>query len=266
MKENHGTISTEGETKIGLRYDKIGLIDGENEIYYAENDQLYGVLNNKGRVLVYIQYDSIGVERDAFPLADMKNDKFLYDNCIPVRKEAKWGLVDKNGNEILSVEYDELGYQDLTAGMTAEQNGNNTTNNTLTDGRTSERSINNVIVIPEIEGIVIGKDSKYGVVNKIGKIIIPCEYDKIYSITNEGKDEVYLEKDKKVIKLTKYLEENKIDVIGNSSTTEIDLTINNPVENTLVENTTTNTTIEENTTTQNVLNNTEDENKLLIIL
>ena len=74
------------------------------------------------------------------------------------------------------------------------------------------KRILSVIIIPKIKGIVIGKDGKYGVVNSIGKLIIPYEFDKIYSITTEGKDEVYLEQDGKTIKLDKYITDNKIEV------------------------------------------------------
>ena len=271
-----GTISLDGETRIGLRYDDVGLIDGNNKIYYAKNNNLYGVLNQNGRVLVYVQYDQIGINRRQFPTADMKNDLFLYDNCIPLKKDDKWGLADKNGNIILNVEYDELGYIEIIIPEVKEAN-NTVSNNVITTPTTSERSINNIIVIPEIEGIVIGKNDKYGVVNKIGKIIIPCEYDKIYSITNEGKDEIYLEKAGRTIRLSRYLEENKISVESDNTNSDIvNYTNNNVTDN--ITNTTTNNDINnsvKNTTTNEVVtnnitnttkNNTIDDNTLLIIL
>ena len=221
-----GILSKDGQVKIGLRYDEIGLIDGKNEIYYAKNSDLYGILNGNGKVLVYIQYDEIGIDRDQFPLADVKNDLFLFDNCIPLKKDGKWGLSDKTGNMILDVEYDQLGYVKKTTQVVNENNKQNVIEGTPNSG---EKSINNVIVIPSIDGIVIGKNEKYGVVNKIGKIIIPCEFDKIYSITNEGKDEVYIEKDNRSMKLDKYLEENRIDV--ETDTNNIDNMYQNYITN-----------------------------------
>lgn len=204
--EKTGVLSVNGNVKIGLRYDEVGLIDGSEGLYYAKNDDLYGVLNKNGKVLVYVAYDTIGIDKTLFPLENIKNNMFLYNNCIPLKRGTKWGIVDKNGNIILNFEYDSLGYI----------SENESTSNT-------DISINNVVVIPEVEGIVIGKQSKYGVANSIGKIIIPCEFDKIYSITNEGKDEFYLEKNGKTIKLTKYLEDNKINA---DTVNKTDITVN----------------------------------------
>ncbi len=216
-----GTLSLNGDIRIGLRYDEIGLINGKHSIYYAKDKNLYGVLNQNGRILAYVQYDAIGINRSLFPTADIKNDLFLYDNCIPLKKDGKWGLADKNGNYILNIEYDEMGYVEKVP--VAQENSNNSIVNTTTANQRSDRSTNNVIVIPEIEGIVIGKNGKYGVVNKTGKIVIPCEFDKIFSITNEGKDDVYLERNGRTVSLTRYIEENT-----NNNTTN---TVTNPNTN-----------------------------------
>lgn len=252
-----GTLSLDGETKIGLRYDDVNLIDGQAGLYYVKNDNLYGVLNKNGKVLVYIEYDDIGIDRKVFPLYNFKNNLFLYENCIPLKKGNKWGLADKNGNIIVSFEYDQLGYAELEE--IAIDTGKNTVGNAIVVPTVKEKSINNVVVIPEIEGIVVGKNNKYGVVSSVGKVIIPCEYDKIYSITNEGKDEYYLERNNKTTKLNELLNQNA--------------TNTNQPTNTIMTNTTNNTTtnvvVNTNTnTTTNVTNNTNvtDTNEAIIIL
>ena len=241
-----GTLSPSGETKIGLRYDAVGLIDGKNKLYYVKSRNLYGVVNQNGKVLVYTEYENIGINRTLFPIADIKNDMFFYGNCIPLKKDNKWGLADKNGEIILNMEYDSLGYVEKTE--TVVENPNNKKNSVVVT-TAPEKSINNVILIPEIEGIVVGKNNKYGVVDSIGKMIIPCEYNKIYSITNEGKDEIYLEKDGRVIKLYKYLEENKIEIKNPSNNASED----NATDNTT--NTTQGNTIKDNNTENNTTNN-----------
>jgi len=256
-----GLISAQGENKIKLIYDDIGLIDTQYILYYAKNNELIGVLNGNGKVLVYLEYNALGIERESFAYDSIKHNMFLYENCIPIMKyEAreelnekgetvivqikKWGLADKIGNILLNTEYDSLGYVETN---------------------TSDKSINNVVIIPKIKGIVIGKDGKYGVVDSIGKIIIPCEYDRIYSITNEGKDEFYLEQDGKTTKLDRYITDNKIQVYeekedestgGNNINTNTNTTVdgtNNTISNTVENNTPTNETTEEpenNTSTQ----------------
>lgn len=252
-EQKMGVLSSKGETQIGLRYDEVGLIDGKEKLYYAKSDNLYGVLNQKGRVLVFVEYDDIGIDRTRFPLDNIKNNQFLYGNCIPLKKGDKWGMADKNGNIILNFEYDELGYSET---VPVVQPGNNQNrNNTIPDTTAKDKSINNAVVVPDIEGIVIGKEKKYGIANSIGKIIVPCEFDKIYSITNEGKDEFYLEKNGRTTKLTRYLEDNKINV-------EIPRKITNTTVNT---NTTTNSTTS-NSTTNRTTNNATNKNESIIIM
>ena len=264
-----GILSKDGQTRIGLRYDEIGLIDGERKIYYAKNDNLYGVLNQNGRVLVYIQYNDIGIDRSLFPLVDMKNNLFLYDNCIPLKKDNKWGMADKNGNIILNFEYDELGYVENIP-TTLSENESKTSNSIITT-RNNDMSINNAILVPDIEGIVFGKNGKYGVVNSIGKIIIPFEFDKIYSITNEGKDEYFLESGNKTIKLTNYLAENRINVENNTNNEASRNTVTNTVINTTVNtinNVTSNTASNaiKNTTTNTATNRTTNPNNAIVIV
>lgn len=121
----------------------------------------------------------------------------------------------------MNIEYDELGYVEKVAQKVDSKKNQQVT--------VAEKSINNVIVIPSIEGIVVGKDSKYGIVNKIGKVIIPCEFDKIYSITNEGEDEIYLEKGNRVYELMDYLRENRIDI--ETSAEEMESVYSNEITN-----------------------------------
>lgn len=253
-----GLISADGENKIGLRYDDIGLIDTENQLYYAKNNDLIGVLNGNGKVIVYLEYNSLGIEREYFPYDSIKHNMFLFENCIPIMKyEAKesvdkdgkpitiqikkWGLADKKGNILLDTEYDNIGYAETSD---------------------AEKSINNVVIIPKIKGIVMGKNGKYGVVDAIGKMIIPYEYDKIYSITNEGKDEFYLEQEGKTIKLDKYIADNRIQVYEENISGG-GITNNKPIySNDINTNTNSNTTVNNETNTiSNTLDNTSNTNQ-----
>ena len=245
-----GIISLDGEVKIRLRYDEVGLIDAQNQLYYVVNNEKYGVLGQNGKVLLKAEYEDIGINRNLFPYANVKNDLFLYDNCILLKKDDKWGIADKNGNIILNFEYDQLGYVEYvpTVTQTTQSNKNKTNNVTVINNR----SIDNVVVITDIYGIVIGKDDKYGVVDYLGKVIIPCEFDKIYSITNEEKDEFYLESGNRVKKLTSYLEENKI-YVQKSNSNQVNETIENAVHY-------------NKTNDVNVVNNNSKLNQAVIIM
>ena len=123
---------------------------------------------------------------------------------------------DKNGNQILDTVYDSIGYIAGTKKDTAE---------------------NNLAVIPDIEGIVVCKDEKYGIVNSRGKFIAPCSFDKIYSITNLGKDTYYLTYGTQTITLEDYQKLNgnqSSDVPTESTTTDTtSTTVENGVTNTV---------------------------------
>ncbi len=202
-----GILSTDGETKIGLRYEDVGLIDGKLGLYYTKNNNLYGVVNSKGKMLTYNEFEDIGVDRNTFSLGDMKSNYILYNNCIPLKKDGKWGMVDKLGTVILNFDYDSLGYIEEETDLYY-----NTTPTPVQTGTANEININNVATIPSIEGIVFGINGKYGVVNAIGNLIIPFKCDKIFSATNEGVDEYFLERSGMTVSLKKYLELNKINV------------------------------------------------------
>ena len=129
------------------------------------------------------------------------------------------------------------------------------------------------MLIPYIKGIVIGKGGKYGVSDSIGKVIIPCEFDRIYSITDEGKEEFYLEQDGRVIKLDRYLEENKIKVeipVPSAQTFEenTNQTENNVVNtNQIINNTVTNTnqTVNNTINTNQATNNQTEDNTVIVM-
>ena len=178
-----GILSNEGAQKLAPTYDNIEVLDNGLRLYYVENHEMKGVLDRNGKRVVYIEYNKIGVEASLFPSNDITNSRLLFDNCIPVMRNEKWGLFDKNGNQLLEPVYDNLGY---IAGTQKDSVGNN------------------LLIIPEIEGIVICKDGKYGIINSTGKFFAPCSFDKIYSITNLGEDTYYLTYGTQTITLEDY--------------------------------------------------------------
>ena len=178
-----GILSNEGAQKVAPTYDAIEVLDNELRLYYVENDDMKGVLDRNGKRVVYIENEQIGVDASLFPSNDITNSMLLFDNCIPVMKNSKWGLFDKNGNQLLDTVYDSLGY---IAGTQKDAVGNN------------------LLIIPEIEGIVVCQNGKYGIVQSTGKFLAPCSFDKIYSITNLGEDTYYLTYGTQTITLEDY--------------------------------------------------------------
>ena len=172
-----GILTSSGSTKIEPSYDQIKQISKELNYYLVSNNKKYGVINENGNIVIYLEYDKIGVDESKFSTNDIDNPYVLFDNCIPVQRNKKWGLIDVNGQIILPLEYDEMG---------------------CISGTQSNKSSNNVLIIPQYEAIVVGKEGKYSIVSSLGKIYIPNILDGVYSITNSGEEKYYMTATKQV--------------------------------------------------------------------
>lgn len=165
-----GIISSDGVTKIEPTYDSLTLIDNENELYLANRDGLYGVVNIDGETIIYLEYDKIGVDISNFTQNDIKSGYILQDILIPVQQSNKWGFFDIHGNKITDLIYDEVG---CTAGS-------------------NKSATYNLITLPEYKVIVVGRDKKYTVMGLNGKEHLQCEFDSIYMKISSGKREYFL--------------------------------------------------------------------------
>ncbi len=166
-----GILSSDGTTKIEPNYTSIKQISRELNYYLVSNNKKYGVINQNGNIVIYLEYDQIGIDEEDFTANDIENPYILFNNCIPVYQNNKWGMFDINGNQILALEYDEIGC-DV---------GNQT-------NRTSET----VVIIPQYEAIVVGQDDKYGIVSSTGEEYVPVILDSVYAITSSGEQTYYM--------------------------------------------------------------------------
>jgi len=211
-----GLIDNSGKTIIGLLYDKIELLDKDLNLYLAENSGKKGVLNKNGDILIYLEYDKIGIDSSLYRSTNIKNQYLLFDNCIPVQKNNKWGIFDKNGKVILPIEYDNIG---------------------CVAGTSNDTSANNVVIIPDYEAIVISKDKKYGIINSIGKELIPCALDTVYTVTNSGITTYQMEYSGQKLNVEKYFEahgiQKAITETEYNTSNEDDVNISNNYNNTV---------------------------------
>lgn len=181
----YGVISKDGTQIIKPEYDKIQILDSINNLYYAEKNDKKGILDKDGKVLggnLYVEYDELGVDKSLFKYDDIKNSKILYDKCIPVKKGEKWGLFNIEGQLIADFNLDGLGYVD------------------------SKNGKSNILLIDKLEGIVVSKSGKYGVISSEGKLLVACVFDKIYSEIVSGEEKYYLQFGNSAYELESYIE------------------------------------------------------------
>ncbi len=216
-----GVMSKNRETKIQLIYDSIELLDLDAGLYVASKDRKYGVLDLRGKVIIYIENDEIGIDTSKFKENGIKNKYILAENMIPVRKDRVWGLYDTKGNLLVDYQYDSLGY---TA--------------------TSSRNALSLLVIPDYNVLVACKDRKYTLLNNIGEELFSGPVaDDIYMTIDGGKKHYYITANNQTMDAEDYL--NQIDV--------------NPKSNN--QNTQTNNNEENRQEEQNEQNNYENNNE-----
>lgn len=171
-----GIITSTGETKIAPTYDALKQIEKKRNLYLATNNGKSGIIEKNGKILIYLEYEKIGVDLTDFATNDIKNKYILFDKVIPIKQNDKWGLYDIKGNVILEPQY-------KCIGCVSKSN----------DGI----STNSILAIPEIEGIVFGqeieidkrKETYYGIFSTDGEWMVPVALDKVYSVTVSGKEE-----------------------------------------------------------------------------
>ncbi len=169
-----GIITADGETKVQPQYDSLKQIDKDLNLYMATNNNKKGIIEKNGKILIYLEYDEIGVNTTQIQDNNIKNSYILFNNTIPVKQNGKWGMYDIKGNLILPIEYDGIGCV------------------------SSDKTLNNILVIPNVKGIVVSKIretedrrkiTEYGIVNWLGKELVPVALETVYSITNNGREE-----------------------------------------------------------------------------
>lgn len=157
-------------------YTEIKQLKNDLNLYIIKKDEKYGVYNReKQKTIIYPEYDSIGIDVEQFKNDKIENPYILYDNCIPCKKSEegiyKWELIDINGNKIINQQYDSIGY---------------------IKGTSKNVKGNNLLLIPEVEGIIVCKDSMYGIINSIGNELIKVQLQQIYAESAEGKNTYYM--------------------------------------------------------------------------
>lgn len=171
-----GIITSEGETKVNPQYDALKQIDKDRNLYLATTNGKNGVIERNGKILIYLEYEQIGIDASAFPTNDIKNRYILFNNAIPVKQNGRWGLYNIKGELILPIEFISLGCISKTS---------------------SDKTLNNILIIPEIEGIVVCRQYEiesrkleyYGIYNSKGKEIAPATLEAVYSVVVSGREE-----------------------------------------------------------------------------
>lgn len=158
----YGVISKEAVIKIRTVYDSIKIMDNENGLYLVSQNNLYGVLDTDGNVIIEPQYQQIGIDIEKYAQNGMENEYIILNEVIPVKNNNLWAIFNLKGEQITEFEYTDLGCN-------------------------SSKVANSypALIIPSYKMIVVQKNNLYNLIRLNGEEIID-EYilDSIYMRTD----------------------------------------------------------------------------------
>ena len=154
----------------------------------VQDNKKYGVINGDGKVIIYKEYDQIGINTTNFINNDIDNNYLLYNRYIPVMKDLKWGIIDVTGKITINVEFDGLG---------------------CTNGLSINKSENNVLLVPDVKGIVILKDNLYGIMSITGEKLVPTSVQEVYKVSTSGINTYYMTYNNEKIDAINWIKESQ---------------------------------------------------------
>lgn len=187
-----GVIDSSGETVLPPSYDEMILIPNKEkdvfiityDVNYETGEYSSKAVNDKN-VQLFTDYDSV----EAIQNYDEQNSIWIESNCLKVKKNGKYGLIDLSGKELLAPEYDSI------EPMIQEKNSLIT----IKDGKKGLVSVTGSKIIGnEYEDItaltsqyedgyiVKNSENKVGVIGTNKKILLPIEYDDIKHVYSDN--------------------------------------------------------------------------------
>ena len=153
IDENYGVIDRNGNIVIEAKYKDINIPNPEKDIFVCyENDEKPIVLNAQQQRL-FQKYDSV----EAIKLKNVANILCYEKSVLKYHKDGLYGIIDFQGNEITKNEYQVVENLEETEGK-----------------------------------LLVKKDSKFGVININGVVLVEPKYDKIKTDSYYDIENTYL--------------------------------------------------------------------------
>lgn len=159
----YGVVNKSNTIVVPFIYDEILRTFSSGLINVCKNDK-WGCLDLNGNVVIPLEYDWI------VPF-DKKTS-----GISSAKRNGKWGLINKNGTIVEPfVHNEEILFSNNFASLT--RNGENLI--ISRDGQIFYGKIKNEKSVGHEGIIIVNKQGKYGLMNHVGEMVIPFEYDEI---------------------------------------------------------------------------------------
>ena len=154
----------------------IKIMDNQNGLYLVKQNNLYGVVDTKGKVIMEPEYKQIGVDMNKFSKSGIENQYVLLDEIIPVQNsEELWGIFNIKGEKIRDFEFSGVGCS-------------------ATDITQVSNSYP-AVVIPSYKIIIVEKDKHYNLMTTSGEELVPSYVlEEVYmkNNTETGENKFYM--------------------------------------------------------------------------
>lgn len=197
VKENgkYGYIDKSGKIAIALQYDLA--LDFHNGYAVVEKGGLRGLIDITGKEIIPITMRQVDSQPSASMIRIKSDDKvgyfntelkkevvplryedgdFFYENRCAVKKNGKWGFIDKKGTEVIAFNYD--GADFFVESRAAVKSGTYWGFIDVSGKMVIEAKYDSVGYFYK-GGTFVKQADKWGVIGKSGKQIIPFKYDAV---------------------------------------------------------------------------------------
>lgn len=150
-----GVIDNKGNVIIDLSYDEMVIVPDKNtDLFVCMYDVNYDAGTYKTRVLNKERKEILTDFNMVEPIENSDGNNVWYESVLKFQQDGKYGLIDFKGKNVLKAEYD------------------------------------NIYALDGVEkSIIIEKDGKKGLVNSsTGEIIVPVEYTEISALSKKYED------------------------------------------------------------------------------
>ena len=223
-KGKYGLIDFDGKIIAKAKYDEISSFDFNEGLLIVKNDNKYGIININGATVIKEKYDAI--ESDGYYEEGQEYQKSGYITGIKEGNNIKYGYISRNRKQILKEKFDQI------ARIPNQEKNDDIYLITIENGKAGFYKNDKNIVKNEYEDIaydsnnnclILQKDSKQGIADLNGNVVIPIKYDNIYI---SGK---YINaQDGKNMEIYDYSNKQKIElknIVGLNQTTNDNLSI-----------------------------------------
>lgn len=168
----YGLINFEGKELLAPEYTSITPLEGVKNSFITEKDNLKGLVDDSGNVIIDNQYADIKCLTDSYE-----------DGYIVKNDSSKYGLITYDKKQILECKYDEI--ENVTGnGLYVVKEGKNLE---IIDKDSNVLSKNNFDEVISINGdnIIVKQKNKFGIIESDGTEVLQKNYDDLkYAFDN----------------------------------------------------------------------------------